>query len=157
VTDELRVIQRERKITCAPVEWHTEFAGIDMPGGPRVTCTCGDSVQIVYYGAHVVSKLKPVKIEERATNYAQLTYDSVMASDDIRGEVYSREGGGVESFMVAGNGPTAYVVFVFKENEEERDLDYAFMHFSNGGESAVHLYSQWHAEDLYEAMKGYQG
>lgn len=57
MTDELRVIQCEHKITCAPIEWHTEFAGIPMPGGPRVTCTCGDSVQIEFYGAHVISKL----------------------------------------------------------------------------------------------------
>lgn len=72
---------------------------------------------------------------------------------DVRAEVYAKSVGRVEMFMIAGNGPTEHVCFVF---DEEGDLNHAYLHYTSSGDGAVILLGQFDGEDLYKQMKGYR-
>lgn len=72
---------------------------------------------------------------------------------DVRAEVYGKTVGRVEKYMIAGNGPTEWVCFVF---DEEGDLDHAYLHYSSSPDSAVVLLGQFDGEDLYQQMKDYR-
>lgn len=72
---------------------------------------------------------------------------------DVRSEVYGKTVGRVEQYMIAGNGPTAYVCFVF---DEDGDLDHAYLHYASSGDSAVVLLGQFDGEDLHKQMRGYR-
>lgn len=72
---------------------------------------------------------------------------------DVRAEVYGKTVGRVEKYMIAGNGPTEWVCFVF---DEEGDLDHAYLYYASAGDNAVVILGQYDGEDLYAQMKGYR-
>lgn len=72
---------------------------------------------------------------------------------DVHSEVYGKSVGRVEEFMIAGNGPSAWLCFVL---DADGDLHYAYLRYVAAGEPALVHLGQYDGEELYKAVKGYR-
>lgn len=72
---------------------------------------------------------------------------------DVRSEVYAREVGRVEQYLIAGNGPTGWLVFVLDSDDT---LGHAYLRYVSAGDAALVHLGQFDGEDLYKAVREYR-
>lgn len=72
---------------------------------------------------------------------------------EARGEVYAKSSRRVEEYMIAGNGPSAWLCFVFHIDNE---LAYAYLRYVSSGDPAIIHFGQYDGEVLYQQVKRYR-
>lgn len=98
-------------------------------------------------------------VPSEAVRFADMVVASLDDPDDGPGDgTYTYETKRVlaEGYMVSGNGPTAYVWFVFTDptqTGEPPEIDHAYLEYSNGSGIETVAFAQYPAERLLKALR----
>lgn len=88
-------------------------------------------------------------VAEAARRYVALVLNDYDAGEIYDGYTYATERDRVESFMLAGNGPTAWARFVLRG----REIVSAYVDYASGGVEALALIPDYKASDLLAALR----